>query len=149
MNWNEKCLLELTHHNMFESTEHRLRFRDLINCYYTALFFNRGLCKCMYLLSWDDEHFIQLLGLLNEMTINESRNLKPMIDETEDLAREDTGSDAELYKLTVSFITRSTYQLPDFAVMDPDYAHMIRCGLLASQYIDELPDPQESRSTRG
>ena len=42
MNWNEKCLMELTHHNLFEDNAHRLRFRDLLSCYFTAPFFTKG-----------------------------------------------------------------------------------------------------------
>ena len=68
MNWNEKCLLELSHHNLFESTDHRQRFRDLIDCYFTAPFFTKGLCKCIYIASWDDEHFIEILAMLNDLT---------------------------------------------------------------------------------
>ena len=49
MKWFEKCLLELTHHNMFESTEHRNRFLDLITCYYQAPFFTKGLCKLPFI----------------------------------------------------------------------------------------------------
>ena len=66
MKWNEKCILELTHHNLFESTEHRSRFVDLLSCYWESPFFSKGLCKCMYLAAWTDDTFNEFLeGLKN------------------------------------------------------------------------------------
>ena len=52
-----------------------------------------------------------------------------------------TGADAEIYKLSTSFITNRPYTLPDLTMIDPEGAHIIRQGLLASKYIDDLPDP--------
>ena len=141
MNWNEKCLLELTHHNMFETTDHRNRFRDLLNCYYTAPFFTKGLCKCLYLSAWDDEHFMQMLDILNHLTIEGARDLRSMSDNGEVMASRLSGTEAEVYALSNSFITGSNYTQPDFTLMDSEGAHIIRQALLASMYIDDLPDP--------
>lgn len=141
MNWNEKCVLELTHHNLFDSTDHRLRFIELLGCYYSASFFTKGLCKCMYLACWDEEHFMEILSMLNELTLNGSRNLKIMKDHGEVLSREAQGFDTELYNLSLSFLTDTYYKLPDFSRIDPDEAHLIRQALMASRLIDDLPDP--------
>ena len=80
MFWNEKCLLELTHHNLFESTANRDRFRELLDCYWTAPFFSKGICKCMYLASWDDIHFAEILSVLNELTIQGTHSVQLMKD---------------------------------------------------------------------
>ena len=141
MFWNEKCLLELTHHNLFESTANRDRFRELLDCYWTAPFFNKGICKCMYLASWDDIHFAEILSVLNELTIQGTRSVQLMKEQGEDLVSEAEGFSAEAYRLSLAFLTNSYYQLPDFSSLDPDEAHIIRQSLLAAQYIDELPDP--------
>ncbi len=141
MRWDEKCLLELTHHNMFESTEHRNRFREILNCYYTAPFFTKGLCKCMYLGTWDDVHYADLMSIINLITIEGTRSLKTMADEGDAMSEQLTGADAEIYKLSTSFITNRPYTLPDLTMIDPEGAHIIRQGLLASKYIDDLPDP--------
>ena len=140
MNWNEKCLLELTHHNVFENAEHRLRFRDLLNCYYKMPFFTKGLCKCMYLSSWDEEHFMVMLEILNEMTLEGDKNLSMMKDQGEVLARETEGYPGEIFKLSNAFLNDAEYHLPDLGVMDPEGAHIIKRALLAAEYIDELPN---------
>ena len=141
MKWYEKCLLELTHHNMFESTGHRERFLDLISCYYTAPFFTKGLCKCMYLSSWDDEHFGVMLDTLNSLIIGAEKDLRSMAEQGDVMSTQLTGGDAEIYKLSTAFLTGGEYILPDFTVLDPDSAHIIRRAILAGKYIDDLPDP--------
>lgn len=148
MNWDEKCVLELSHHNLFESTEQRSRFRDLVSCYCHYPFFNKGLCKCMYMFSWDEKHFNEILPMLNDMTI-EGKNAPTLIaDWGHREANELTGFDSEAYKLAVSFLTGGSYKLPDFSEMDADDAHVIRQTLLASVLIDELPDPHSGAAGR-
>ena len=141
MNWNEKCLMELTHHNLFEDNAHRLRFRDLLSCYFTAPFFTKGLCKCMYLSSWDEEHFAVMLDMLNEMTLEGARNLRMMKDQGEIMELHLSGYEAEVFRLSNAFIKDTPYVMPDLGIMDPEGAHIIRQALKAGEYIDELPDP--------
>ena len=143
MNWNEKCLLELDHHSLFESTGHRQRFRELVDCFYMYPFFTKGVCKCIYLASWDDEHFAVILAVLNAMTVSGSKNFSIMSDEGEALAENATGSDAMLYDLSNALLNDTAYTLPDFTMIDPDLAHMIKRTLLASTLIDDLPDPHQ------
>ncbi len=140
MKWFEKCILELTHHNMFDSTEHRNRFQDLVSCYSTAPFFTKGLCKCMYLASWDEEHFEVMLSTLNEMVISGDKNVRQMAQNGQVLAVQSQGYDQEIYKLSASFLTNSEYTLPDFTTFDPDGAHLIRKAILAGKYIDDLQE---------
>ena len=144
MNWYEKCILELTHRNMFESSDHRLRFRDLVSCYYQAPFFTKGLCKCMYLSSWDEEHFDIMLATLNEMVIDNIHNVKAMAEQGEVTAEQMDGYDAEIYKLSAAFLTGRPYTIPDLSRFDPDGAHIIRRAVLAAKYIDDLPELQSS-----
>lgn len=139
MNWNEKCLMELTHHNLFEDNAHRLRFRDLLNCYYTSPFFTKGLCKCMYLSAWDEEHFAVMLQILNEMTLEGDRTLSMMKDQGEILVQNLEGSEAEIFKLSNAFLQDRRYNALDLGIMDPEGAHIINQALKAASYIDELP----------
>ena len=131
---------------MFESTEHRARFLDLVSCYYNAPFFSKGLCKCMYLSSWDDEHFIVMLGILNELVIDNVHNTNNMADQGHTLALDSQGYEAEIYKLSTAFLTGQPYEVPDLASMDPDGAYIIRQAILAGKYIDDLPDPRYNES---
>lgn len=140
MQWNEKCLMELTHRNLFENSDHRMRFRDLVNCYYRSPFFTKGLCKCMYLSSWDVEHFAIMLEMLNQLTLEGNRNLRMMKDQGEILEKQLEGSEAEIFRLSNAFLNDTPYMLPDLGVMDPEGAHIIRRAMQAGRYIDELPD---------
>lgn len=140
MNWNEKCMMELTHRNLFENSDHRMRFRDLLNCYYQSLFFTKGLCKCMYLASWDDEHFVAMLDILNQMTLEGDKNLHSMKDQGEVREQQLEGQEAEIYKLSNAFLNEKSYELPEFDLMDPEGAYIIRRALLAAEYIEELPE---------
>ena len=144
MEWYEKCLLELTHHNMFESSGHRDRFRDLTSCYYNAPFFSKGLCKCMYVSSWDDEHFGVMLSTLNSLIIDGDTSVQGMAEQGGVLSTQLEGGDAEIYKLSTAFLTGGEYELPDFTQLDSDAAHIIRKAILAGKYIDDLPDPKAS-----
>ncbi len=142
MLWSEKCLMELTHHNMFDSAEHRLRFRDLVDCYYRAPFFTKGLCKCMYLSCFDDVHFDIMLSMLNELTIDSAKSLRAMREQGQVLLEDMPPEEREVQKLANSFLGDGYYQVPDYADIDPDTAHILRRGILAAAYIDDLPDPQ-------
>ena len=144
MNWNDRCLMELTHHNLFETNEHRLRFRDLLSCYSSSTFFTKGLCKCMYLSSWDEEHFAVMLDVLNDMTLEGDKTLRTMKDQGEVMEKEYSKKecsrkDAEIFRLSNSFLNDTPYQAPDFGIIDPEGAYIIRQAIKAGNYIDELP----------
>jgi len=95
----------------------------------------------MYMASWDDIHFYEILPMLNDMTIEKTNAIRLMTDWGQKQLRQLSGFDAEAYRLSTSFLTGTYYKLPDFSVMDADDAHIIRQTLLASVLIDELPDP--------
>ena len=150
MQWFEKCMLELTHHNMFESTAHRSRFLDLITCYYQAPFFSKGLCKCMYLSSWDQKQFTQILDVLNEMVLERDNALNLMKDNgmvLEQAARDEgdeaTAAILEASKDFMEDIPYDRSRLDALEVNEPEAAYIIKRGLLASQCIDDLPPVQE------
>ena len=154
MNWADKCMMELTHRNLFENDDHRARFRDLLDCYCEAPFFTKGLCKCMFLGAWDNVHFAQLLDILNSMTIERSRHLAPMADNgmvLEKTAREEGDSEmVAILEISKDFLNETPYDrthLHDLEVNDPEAAYIIKRGLLAEQCIDDLPPvPQQNRS---
>ena len=140
MNWSEKCLLELTHHNMFESTDHRLRFRDLLDCFHTSAFFSKELAKCMYTATWDEYHFAEILVTLNEMTIADASDCSTLKEQLEtDEARSDS-DDSYAYRLCLSFLNHTKFREPDYPTIDPEISHIIKQGLKVSDYIDELPE---------
>ncbi len=155
MNWSDKCMLELTHRNLFEDDSHRARLKDLLDCYYSAPFFTKGLCKCMYLSAWDNTHFAMLLDILNAMTLERSSRLDSMNDnglvlEKNAEAKGDEG-EAAIMKLSLNFSAGIPFDrsvLDDLEITDPESAYMIKRSLLAAQCIDDLPDLDRSSPSR-
>lgn len=146
MKWTEKCILDLAHHNLFEDDDHQRRFCDLLECYFGKPFFSKGLCKCMYLASWDTEHFIILLETLNCTLIEQDFSLRLLRDQGEILQAKAHNSDdivqEEIWRLANSFMSQLPYHPADFASFEvtyPDAAYLIRKTILASDLIDQLP----------
>lgn len=155
MKWSEKCMLELTHHNLFEDDAHRCRFRDLLDCYCHAPFFTAGLCKCMFLSSFDEEHFTMILDILNELTIERVHSLELMKDQgqvaqarAEKEAQHSPDSSAaaeyEFWKVANSFLSGRPYPqdgMRELEISEPDAAYVIKRTIEAARRIDELPAP--------
>jgi hypothetical protein len=139
-------MLEFTHRNLFEDDEHRARFKDLLDCYCSAPFFSKGLCKCMYLSAWDDAHFTVMLDVLNEMVLERDDHLGMMKDNGSVMEQQaegggDIGS-AAIIEASVDFLNDIPYdrsRLHTLEIEDPDAAYIIKRGLLAAQCIDDLP----------
>ena len=148
MNWSEKCLLELTHHNMFESADHRLRYRDLLDCFHTAVFFTKSLAKCMYTATWDEYHFAELLITLNEMTIGGDEDCSLIKEQLEINEASSNSSEANIFRLCLCFLNGTHYIEPDYPEIDPEVAHIIKQALQVSVYIDELPEIVHEKSRR-
>lgn len=116
MNINYRCLRELEIKGLFETPEHRSRFSELLNCYCNYPFFNKGLCKCMYLSSWDMEHFIVMLDILNDMTIGKNQNLQLMEDNGKVLENMSDGYDRYIFQLASAFLTSQDFQITFFKI---------------------------------
>ena len=139
-------MMEFTHRNLFEDDDHRARFRDLLDCYCDAPFFTKGLCKCMYLSAWDQEHFEVMLDILNEMVLEHDNNLELMKDNgiVLEQSAEDQGNtgSAVIVDISIGFLNDKPYdrsRLEDLEVDDPESAYIIKRGLQAAQCIDALP----------
>ncbi len=154
MKWSDKCMLELTHHNLFENDEHRSRFRDLLECYAEAPFFTKGLCKCMYLSAWDNEHFAVMLDILNAMTINHQSNLDAMKDQGEireaeaESGRMEDEDSPGIWKLSNAFLNNTPYDssaLGTLEIEDPDTAYLIKRALLTADVIDQIPGKEDRK----
>ena len=146
MKWSEKCIMELTHRNLFENDDHRAPFRDLLDCYCDAPFFSKGLCKCMYLSSWDQKQFTQILDVLNEMILDRGNAMNLMMDNgmvLEQTARDEgdctTVAILEVSKTFLDEVPYDRNRLKEREISDPETAYCIKRGLLAAQCIDDLP----------
>lgn len=116
MEWVEICIRELRKQKLFQSGEHESLFRDAVTCYCNRPFFTDGLCKCIYLASWDMEHFAMFLDPINTMVARGDINLDYMEELGEMLAEENEGlSEREMYlfELSEAFLREVNYTLPE------------------------------------
>ena len=78
MSKSELYLVALDQSGLFEDSGHRTRFKELMDCYGHYPFFTKGLCKCMYLSAWDEEHFATILEVLSDLAIGKERDTEEM-----------------------------------------------------------------------
>ena len=117
MSRQEKYLEALNREGLFESPGHRTRFKELMDCYGDYPFFSKGLCKCMYLSAWDEEHFAIILQILSDLAIGRERNTQEMRIQGDALARdasEQTGRDGDyyVYQLSNAFLDNQEFIMP-------------------------------------
>lgn len=138
MAWQEKCIKALSDQNLFKDSWHKTRFKELMDCYSNYPFFTRGLCKCMYLSAWDEEHFCIMLENLAEMTLGKEKNTNEMQNRGDILAQEQTASQYYVYLLSCAFLKDSSFHLEEDAQIEAAERHIIEQALRASQIIDAL-----------
>ncbi len=124
--------------NMFQDSGHRTRFKELLDCYADFPFFTKGLCKCMYLSAWDDEHFCILLEILTDMSLGRETNTREMRVKGEALAEEQHNAEYYVYQLSNAFLDDAPYHLPEGAKIPPEIRHIISCALQAAELIDQV-----------
>ena len=103
MNQKDACLFALDKAKLFESSDHRTRFKELMDCYSQFPFFTKGLCKCMYLSAWDEPHFFILLEVLTDLSLGKNTNTDDMRENGDLLA--DRQEDGEYYVYHPSTLT--------------------------------------------
>lgn len=123
MNWKNnksqilECILkDLDTHGFYHDSTHKRLFHEITHCYCDKSFFTPGMIKCMYMASWDEEHFAQLLNQLMLMSFtSEQEGLHDMAENGELMAEESiffkNSTDACLYQLSCSFIEDEPFDL--------------------------------------
>ena len=138
--WKDRVFEALDAQHLFQDRGHRSRFWELIDVYSKAPFFTRGLCKCMFMSSWDDEHFLIMLDMLNQLSLAKGMKLADMNENGELMAEEEAGNyDEEVMKLSCAFIMDRPYnsdRLP--ADFDPQGRKIIETSLRAAAIIDSV-----------
>ena len=138
MAWQDECIKALNEQNLFEDSWHKTRFKELLTCYSSYPFFTKGLCKCMYLSAWDEEHFCVMLENLAEMTLGQEKNTKEMQNRGEVLAKEQTDSQSYVYDLSCAFLENRPFYLEENIPIEPAVRHIIEQASKASEIIDHL-----------
>lgn len=132
-----QCIKELGKKDLFITSEHRQLFSDLLNCYSGYPFFHKGLCKCMYLSSWDMEHYVIMLDILNDMSIGKSQDTSEMSDNGLSLESQAEGYDLYIFQMSGAFLNDEPFEIPDVEIA-PEGLRIMRMGLMAAQVIDEI-----------
>lgn len=138
MGWKENCLAALDAAKLFENSGHRTRFKELMDCYSNYPFFTKGLCKCMYLSAWDDEHFAVMLETLMDMSLGREQDTKDMQVKGDALAKERNDGEYYVYLLSGAFLEDKPYTLPEDADIPQEIRYIIDRAIQASAVIDEV-----------
>lgn len=140
MSWNESCLNALSKARLFESSGHKTRFSELIECYYDKPFFTKGLCKCMYLSAWDEEHFAILLEMLSFMSVGREKNTREMSIVGDSLAEEQSTDESYIYRLSISYLENTPFELDEQVRLSARTAYVISRAQQAAAIIDQVVD---------
>ena len=138
MNWKDRCFLSLDEEKLFESSGHRTRFFELLDCYSDYPFFTKGLCKCMYLSAWDEEHFAIMLETLTAMSLGRETDTGDMRIQGETLAEVQPDAEYYVYQLSNAFLDHKDFPPPADAAIEPAQRHIIDQALKASKIIDTI-----------
>ena len=138
MYWKSKCFAALDKEKMFENSGHRTRFKELFDCYRDYPFFSKGLCKCIYLSAWDEEHFCIMVETLTDLSLGKETNTKEMSIKGDALADEQTDGEYYIYQLSIAFLDDLPFRINVSSDMTPEIRYIIRRALRASEIIDKL-----------
>lgn len=144
MMWNEQCITALQEKRMFEDSWHRTRFKELLDCYAKYPFFTKGLCKCMYLSAWDEEHFCIMLEMLMSMSLGQETNVDDMRINGDILAQQQQDAQVYIYYLSNAFLDNKPFHLEESVNIPPEIRYIIERALAASEIIDKLPEPPQA-----
>lgn len=138
MSWNENCLNALTRAGLFESSGHKTRFSELLECFSGKPFFTKGLCKCMYLSAWDEEHFAILLEMLSFMSVGRDEDTKEMSLVGDSLAEEQENDESYIYRLSISYLENTPFQLDENVQLSKRTAYVISRAQQAAAVIEQV-----------
>lgn len=140
MGKSEAYLRALDKGHMFENQEHRTRFKELIDCFGNYPFFSKGLCKCIYLSAWDEEHFAIMLEMLNDMVLGREKNTDDMRSHGEVLAEEQKDGEYYIYELSCAYLAGRKFLPSEYEKADEPYRYIISRSLEASDLIDQVQE---------
>ncbi len=138
MNWKDRCFLSLDDEKLFESSGHRTRFFELLDCYGDYPFFTKGLCKCMYLSAWDEEHFAIMVEMLTSMSLGRETDTGDMRIQGDTLAEVQPDAEYYVYQLSNAFLDGRSFVLPADARIEPEQRHIIQQALKAADIIEQI-----------
>lgn len=104
MAWKEKCLRSLMDAKLFLSTAHMERFTETWKVLKKQAFCTKGMCKCLFLASWDQEHYQFLKDTVDEMMDRKDTDTAYMLEKGYAVLDNVALSERELFKLSIRFL---------------------------------------------
>jgi len=138
MSKSEQYLSALDEKGLFVSSGHKTRFKELVDCYGAYPFFTKGLCKCMYLSAWDEEHFAMILEILSDLAIGRERDTQEMRLQGDVLAGQQKGGEYYVFQLSNAFLDGGQFVLKGDEDISEQIRYIIRQALKAEQVIDSI-----------
>ena len=138
MSKSEQYLSALDEKGLFVSSGHKTRFKELVDCYGAYPFFTKGLCKCMYLSAWDEEHFAMILEILSDLAIGRERDTQEMRLQGDVLAGQQNGGEYYVFQLSNAFLDGEQFVLKGDEDISEQIRYIIRQALKAEQVIDSI-----------
>ncbi|MCI9147582.1 MAG: hypothetical protein HFG73_04860 [Hungatella sp.] len=140
MSKSERYVSALEERGLFENSGHKTRFKELVDCYGHYPFFTKGLCKCMYLSAWDQEHFAVILQALADLAIGRERDTGDMRAQGDVLAEMQKDGEYYVYQLSNAFLDGKPFVLKEGTELSEDFLYIIRRALEAEKVIEQA-DP--------
>ena len=138
MDWLREISKAIDKKGLFHDADHRLRFWEMVSCYRDRDFFNAGMCKCIFLGAWDDEHFAQLLSMLSQLSLSDNMDLNDMSENGRFMADEVDEGDKYILLLSCSFIENKPFDTKLPEDIDERTRLVIGSALEAAKIIDEM-----------
>lgn len=138
MSWKQKVYSALRTEKMFEDYGHSTRFAELLDCFGDYPFFTKGLCKCVYLSAWDEEHFCVMLETLTDLSLGKETTTSEMRAKGDSLVEEQVDAQYYVYLLSNAFLDDKPFELSPDASLPDDFRYIIDRALKAAEIIDAL-----------
>lgn len=142
MGWKDDCIKALDAERMFENSGHRTRFIELMECYSEYPFFSKGLCKCMYLSAWDEEHFAVMLETLTDMAIGREHDTEDMKIQGDMMADEHMDDhaygEAFMFRLSGMFLENKEGKPEGEEKLSEGYRYLTGRALKAGEIVDKV-----------
>ncbi|MGN0157889.1 MAG: hypothetical protein ACI39W_01920 [Brotaphodocola sp.] len=138
MSYKDDYFKALDDARLFQSAGHRTRFKELMDCYAGYPFFTKGLCKCIFLSSWDEEHFVIMLETLTDMTLGKERDIDEMMIKGDALADEQKDEQFYIYQLSSAFLSDQPFALPENVKLSDEFQYIMDVAQKAAVVIDGM-----------
>lgn len=104
MAWKNDCLRSLMDADLFLSRAHMERFEETWKVLKEQPFCTKGMCKCLFLAAWDQEHYQFLKDTVDEMMAKKETDTSYMLEKGRIILGNVALSERKLFKLSILFL---------------------------------------------